>query len=440
MWVGTGAPDPCDIIQAFSPIFDICSCPPPRGGRGLPVSVSRYRFPAGSSLLALWFLAAALVSPVFGQDSRRLIGVPPPPGATGPEVTLYEGGLYQSSHAFLAGMSDYKGDPWGPLPSVPAEMAELANALRALGFQVELVADLSGDELHAAVRSFIQRNGHPGHRLLFFFAGHGWTLAEGRQGYFVPTDAPDPKTDETGFRASALSMDQVATWAKGINARHVMFVFDSCFAGSVFGTRSRPLPPDWPDLAKPARFFLTAGTATQEVPAYSVFTPTFVRGLRGEADLDGDGFVTGTELGNYVQREVIAYRKGQTPQYGQLLEPTLNEGDVVFAVPDRSSHLARVARQVTVQPSLVPLPNAQTCHPLIAGIGPARDLTLQVMLAPGEEAVGFLVEGRVYRPGGSGLLLPVRPDQRYVRMTCVVTPTASDRVLRRGSEVQLLLR
>jgi TPR repeat protein len=85
--------------------------------------------------------------------------------------------------------------------------------------------------------------------------------------------------------------------------------------------------------AQPVRQFLSAGSANETVPARSVFTPVFVRGLRGAADLDRDGFVTGTELGNYIQGEVIAYRVGQTPQFGKIRDPRLDQGDLVFALP-----------------------------------------------------------------------------------------------------------
>ena len=72
------------------------------------------------------------------------------------------------------------------------------------------------------------------------------------------------------------------------------------------------------------------------MPAKSVFTPHFVRALRGEADHNKDGYVTGTELGAYLHEVVLSYHQGQEPQYGKILDTDLNEGDFVFRLPRRT--------------------------------------------------------------------------------------------------------
>jgi hypothetical protein len=59
-----------------------------------------------------------------------------------------------------------------------------------------------------------------------------------------------------------------------------------------------------------------------------------VAGLKGEADANGDGYVTGTELGEFLQDNVINYSKGaQHPQYGKIRHPLLDKGDFVFQLP-----------------------------------------------------------------------------------------------------------
>ena len=121
-------------------------------------------------------------------------------------------------------------------------------------------------------------------------------------------------------------------WCREMTANHALFLFDSCFSGTVFAARALPkLPPHISSLtAKPVRQFISAGEAGEEVPAKSVFAPSFIKGLSGEADLSGDGYVTGTELGMYLHDKVIYYGAGQTPQYGKIRDPYLNEGDFVF--------------------------------------------------------------------------------------------------------------
>jgi hypothetical protein len=216
----------------------------------------------------------------------------------------------------------------------------LEDALKAQGFDaVQRVTNPTGAELDRAIDEFIDRYGFtPGNRLFFFFAGHGYTLDNGERGFFVPRDAPDPVRDEPGFRRVALSMQRVATWAQEITARHALFAFDSCFSGAIFRTRERNAPQRISaSTAQPVREFISAGGAGEPVPAQSVFTPLFVRGLNGAADLDADGFVTGTELGNFVQREVIEYRTGQTPQFGKIRDVRFDQGDIVFLPPRTGS-------------------------------------------------------------------------------------------------------
>lgn len=102
--------------------------------------------------------------------------------------------------------------------------------------------------------------------------------------------------------------------------------------------------------ARPVRQLITAGSAGEEVPASSFFVPYFVRALRGEADLDGDGYVIGTALGMYLRQRVMADNSGQTPQYGKIKDPTLNEGDYVFftgSVPLGENELPSVPNDFT---------------------------------------------------------------------------------------------
>ena len=69
------------------------------------------------------------------------------------------------------------------------------------------------------------------------------------------------------------------------------------------------------------------------MPDRSVFRAQFVEGIGGEADGNGDGFVTGSELGEFLQTQVVNYSEGtQHPQYGKIRNPYLDKGDFVFAV------------------------------------------------------------------------------------------------------------
>ena len=90
-------------------------------------------------------------------------------------------------------------------------------------------------------------------------------------GYLVPKDAPNPNQDPMGFELSAISMQNIETYARNISSKHALFVFDSCFAGSIFNvTRAIPKAIEL-KTARPVRQFITSGSADQEVPDQSVF-------------------------------------------------------------------------------------------------------------------------------------------------------------------------
>ena len=244
---------------------------------------------------------------------------------TGTSVLRYEG-----SYALLIGVSDYT-EGWQDLTSVPGELEQVEAVLVEHGFEVTKVLDPTEQELRDAFESFIDEYGYvAGHRLLVYYAGHGYSrkLGKGVRGYLVPADAPGPAVDRQGFLGKSVPMVDVGTWARRIEARHALFVFDSCFSGTVFDTRGE-LPEPMAitaKMARPVRLFLTAGSADEEVSGTSVFTPAFVRALQGAADRNRDGYVTGIELGGYLDEQAGA--PGQTPQFGRLQD--YREGDVVF--------------------------------------------------------------------------------------------------------------
>jgi len=262
-------------------------------------------------------------------------------------------GLYKGSYALLIGASQYtKG--WRRLPSVPHEVDAVKTALEAQGFEVQVISDPDAKRLEEAFKSFIGKYGYDReNRLFFFFSGHGYTRKQGKKGYLVPVDAPDPREDEKGFLRKALSMGQIQTWAKQMEVKHSLFAFDSCFSGTIFTAKDHvEVPPHITDkTARTVRQFITAGDMDEPVPSVSVFTPSLVRGLEGEGDLDGDGYVTGTELRSYLHKKVLSYRTGQTPQWGKLRDPDYDQGDFVFQVASSGAVVDRPGSPTTLSVS-----------------------------------------------------------------------------------------
>ncbi len=241
-------------------------------------------------------------------------------------------GLYEKSHALLIGVSDYTAG-WSDLESIPSELDKVESVLKSHRFNVIKVIDPNSIKLERSFKDFIDEYGYnENDRLLFFFSGHGYSRKNGKKGYLIPTDAPNPEKDKKGFLRKALNMSQIITWSRQIESKHALFLFDSCFSGAIFKTKALlKTPPHINSFtSSPVRQFITAGSAGEEVPASSVFTPSFVRAVEGEADLNRDGYVTGTEMGMYLNEKVMGYNSQQTPQYGKIKDPDLDRGDFVF--------------------------------------------------------------------------------------------------------------
>ena len=282
-----------------------------------------------ASLLA----SALIVSPAVAQ--RGIVPVPIK------DVAGNQVGLYKGSYALIIGVSDYT-EGWQDLESVPNEVDDLVSTLEEQGFHVVKVMNPDSEALEKSFKDFIAQYGFdPDNRLLFFFSGHGYTRQVGNitKGYLVPTDAPIPEHDPKGFKNKALSMKQIITWAEGeIESKHALFLFDSCFSGTILTSRSRPpIPRPIRDSTNhPVRQFISSGSAGQLVPSQSVFVPYFIRALKGDGDLNRDGYVTGTELGLYLRDQIMGGDTHQTPQVGKSFNPNFNEGDFVFSLKTAS--------------------------------------------------------------------------------------------------------
>ena len=284
------------------------------------------------TLIAIVFCSAAIfigAPDLFPQTNRGMkISVRT---NTGEEIQLYK-----ASYALIVGNGNYR-NGWDPLPGATRDVQEVAAALKTHGFNVTLKTDLTKDKFEDAFETFVQNGKNEDARLLFYYAGHGYTeeLADGEHlGYLVMVDAPFPKND--GIDGSkSVDMESLVTQSRRMQSRHVLFMFDSCFSGTILNARSQIPPPYVSNNVKyPVRQFITAGRADEIVPDHSVFKEAFLNLVKGIApEPIEDGYITGAELGLYLKTEVPKYNRGQNPQYGKINNPKLNQGDFVFVLP-----------------------------------------------------------------------------------------------------------
>ncbi|MBE9536385.1 MAG: caspase family protein, partial [Proteobacteria bacterium] len=255
-------------------------------------------------------------------------------------------GLYKGSYALIIGVSDYN-NGWPKLPGVIPDVEAVEDALKKNGFHVETVMDPDKAGMDNAFESFIKKyGGDYQNRLVFYFAGHGYTVTPkyggDPLGYIVPKEAPNPHKEPKEFKRIAMSMQRIEEYSLNIDAKHAMFLFDSCFSGSLFSL-SRAIPENINyKTAKPVRQYITSGSEDEKVPDKSVFRRQFISALEGEGDVNKDGYITGTELGEFLQSNVVNYSKGaQHPQYGKIRNPNLDKGDFVFLISSAKTAASR---------------------------------------------------------------------------------------------------
>jgi hypothetical protein len=163
---------------------------------------------------------------------------------------------------------------------------------------------------------------------IFFFSGHGL------KGSFLPNDY-----DGDNIR---LYHNEVSKILSECKAKHKLVIADACHSGSYIaskGVKSKPTKQaDASDFYKEIAksdggiAFLLSSQADEESLEVSslrnsVFTYFVVRGLKGEANANGDTFITIQELFDYVYLNVTSYAsqlgKVQTPLIKGQYDPNM---------------------------------------------------------------------------------------------------------------------
>lgn len=197
--------------------------------------------------------------------------------------------------AVVVGMSDY--------PAVPVEL-QVQGAredARALG---RLLEDAGGyDAVHVMLDGLATREGlerlmidvvgpslQPGDTLLWAFVGHGYGADFGDPYLALHDfDAADP--ENTGLTLERFG-PHLANSLVGVN---LVILTDAAHAGALDGLALLgPSASNWPPLRDGV--FILSATSEGEASPDGVFFHSLVRGLSGQADIDGDGAVSTSEL------------------------------------------------------------------------------------------------------------------------------------------------
>jgi formylglycine-generating enzyme required for sulfatase activity len=241
--------------------------------------------------------------------------------------------LYKDYYALVIGVSRYEKRP--ALPHAVESARGIASLLERMGFRVSLVTDPSSQELKKALNDLVHGPGRePERGIVVYYAGHGETQASpdgSRVGWIIPRDCPSFQNDPAGFARLAISMKDIASYSVDIQSRHVLMFFDTFFSGSAFSVETPVLTAITEKTAAPARQYIIAGNAGESVTDQRAFVRFLLKGLEGDADIVADGYITGSELGVYLQQRAGEATNGkQRPQYAKINVPSLAGGDFVF--------------------------------------------------------------------------------------------------------------
>lgn len=265
--------------------------------------------------------AAICVLPVFWQSSFALQRV--------------EFGRY---HALVIGNNAYRHLP--KLGTAVNDATATADLLRKkYGFTVTLLRDATREDILRAInrlRAELTENDN----LLIYYAGHGALEHDTGMGYWLPVDA-EPEND-----LNWIANDALTRRLKGMSARHVIVVADSCFSGTLVRTaRARPATgverQTWIRRVaeRRSRTALVSGGLEPVTDAgangHSTFANAFLRALRENTDiLDGD------ELFLKVSRQVVV-NADQTPQYSEIRQASHEGGEFLFIPSKQLDEAAR---------------------------------------------------------------------------------------------------
>lgn len=198
---------------------------------------------------------------------------------------------------------------------------------------VLLNQDATVSAMRSALGTALPRSVEPDDVVVIFFAGHG--VVEGdRDGYLLAHDSDPQNLYATAMPIAEL--DRIVT--ERIKARSVILIADACHAGKL-GWTSRSTETQ----AMVNRYMEEVGKTGQGVlrilgsradqrsyegehwgGGHGVFTHFLLKGLRGEADKDKDGFVRAAEVLEYLSEMVPKETKAlQHPRAAGSIDPRL---------------------------------------------------------------------------------------------------------------------
>lgn len=250
------------------------------------------------------------------------------PNESSAQITAQAGRYY----ALIIGNNSYQYVP--SLRTAESDAKALEQILRErYGFETKLLLNAKREQIIVTLNEY-RRKVEPNSNLLIYYAGHGYNDTEVEKAYWLPVDAR--KEDNANW----ISADDITVNVKGIPARHVVVVSDSCYSGTIArGVEfllTRAMEPMGRDryllkMSNGKSRTLMASGGNEPVDddgsgGHSVFANALLTGLM---QMDRDIF-SAEELYYSFIREVVTGKSNQTPEYNPIRNSGHESGDFVF--------------------------------------------------------------------------------------------------------------
>jgi hypothetical protein len=201
--------------------------------------------------------------------------------------------------AIVIGVSSYdRLPPELALDSARSEAARVAAALeQRAGFdEVRLLTDASATsvQLHAVMQEELSKTVQWKDLFLFYFVGHGMGGDYGEPRLLLYDSDPESLESTTiGVR------DFAAQLQKWVPASRYVVVTDAAHEQTLNGlVLLGPTGNDWPVIGQQS--LIISSTGPRQTAQAGVFSKSFIEGISGQADANGDGVITGSELNTFL--------------------------------------------------------------------------------------------------------------------------------------------
>lgn len=216
--------------------------------------------------------------------------------------------------ALIVGISQYRDESIPAVRYARRDAETMAAYLESVAgvsrtkMKVLLDEGATSSDLTAYVEEWLPRQVGPDTAVFVYYAGHGMPNLSNGKAFLVPYDGhPD-------FSSKLYPLDRLYERLDQLPSKQVVVMLDSCFSGatgrSVLPSGARPmgLAPDTAVNVKKA-VVLSAASGTQissdyDDEGHGLFTYFLLKGLRGEADKDGNGTIQVEELYDFVKDQV----------------------------------------------------------------------------------------------------------------------------------------